>query len=69
MITFLSSPKPFRGVDKDNQYRAIRSWLAADGDAEVILYGDSLGIEEAGEVLGTRVQKQVDCAPSGIPFF
>jgi hypothetical protein len=69
MITFLSSPKPFRGVDKDNQYRAIRSWLAASGDAEVILYGDSPGIDEAGDALGVRVQKQIGSATSGIPYF
>lgn len=69
MITFLASPKPFQGIAKEHQYRAIRSWLAAADDAEVILYGDSAGIDEAGNDLGVRVQRQIDCASSGIPYF
>lgn len=69
MITFLASPKPFRDLANEHQYRAIRSWLAAADGAEVILYGDSAGIDEAGKELGVRVQKQIDCAPSGIPYF
>ena len=68
MITFLSSPKPFKGIAKEHQYRAIRSWQAAAGDAEVILYGDSPGIEEAGRELGVEVVKEIGCAPSGIPY-
>jgi hypothetical protein len=69
MITFLASPKPFRGIAKEHQYRAVRTWLAAAENAEVILYGDSDGIEEAGVDLGVRVQKQIGSAPSGIPYF
>jgi hypothetical protein len=69
MITFLASPKPFRGVAKDHQYRAIRSWLAAVEGAEVILYGDSTGIDEAGSELGVRIQERIGSAPSGIPYF
>ena len=69
MITFLASPKPFQGIAKEHQYRAIRSWLAAADDAEVILYGGSAGIDEAGNDLGVRVQKQIGCAPSGVPYF
>jgi hypothetical protein len=69
MISFLASPKPFQGSSKEHQYRAIRSWQATAEDAEVILYGDSAGIDEAGDNLGVQVVKQVDCAPSGIPYF
>lgn len=57
MITFLASPKPFKGIAKEQQYRAIRSWLAAAKDVEVILYGDSDGIDEAGLDLGVQVVK------------
>jgi hypothetical protein len=69
MITFLASPKPFIAITKEHQYRAVHSWLAADKDVEVILYGDSEGIDEAGLDLGVQVVKQIDCAPSGIPYF
>jgi hypothetical protein len=69
MITFLASPKPFIGIAKEHQYRAIRSWQAAGEDVEVILYGDSTGIDEAGRDLGVQVVKQIDGTPSGIPYF
>jgi hypothetical protein len=69
MITFLSSPKPFQGIAKEHQYRAVANWLTVAEGAEVILYGDSAGIEEAGADLGVRVQKEIGCAPSGVPYF
>ncbi len=69
MITFLSSPKPFKGISKVNQYRAIQNLLAVAEGVEVILYGDSDGIDEAGQDLGVKVIKQIACAPSGIPYF
>ena len=69
MISFLASPKPFIGIAREHQYRAIRSWLSSGKDVEVILYGDSAGIVEAGIELGVQVVQQIDCAPSGIPYF
>ncbi|MEK7818974.1 MAG: hypothetical protein AAB255_04180 [Bacteroidota bacterium] len=69
MLTFLSSPKPFIGNDKENQYRAIRSWLLAVKGAEVILYGDSEGIEEAGRELNVSIVKNITSSPSGAPYF
>jgi hypothetical protein len=69
MISFLASPKPFTGIAREHQYRAIRSWLSSVKDVEVILYGDSDGIVEAGIELGVQVVRQIDSAPSGIPYF
>jgi hypothetical protein len=69
MITYLSSPKPFIGIAKEHQYNAIRSWKKTCVDAEVILYGDSDGIDEAGRELGVKVVKQINCSSSGIPYF
>lgn len=69
MITFLSSPKPFKGDDKTNQYQAIRSWKKAAPAAEIILYGDSDGIDEAGRDLDVKVVKDIESSPSGIPYF
>ena len=69
MITFLASPKPFKGIALENQYRAIRSWLNTADNVEVILFGDSFGIEEAGMNLGVKVVKEVTSTPSGIPYF
>lgn len=69
MITFLSSPKAFKGIDKDNQYRAIKSWLSSAKDVEVILYGNSIGIDEAGLDLNVKVIKEIESSNSGAPFF
>ena len=69
MLTFLSSPKPFKGKDKENQYRAITNWLSAADGAEVILYGDSAGIEEAGRELNVKVIKDVESSSLGVPYF
>ena len=69
MLTFLSSPKPFVGLDKDNQYRAIKCWLLSAENVEVILFGDSYGIDEAGIDLGVKVVKNLEYSNSGIPLF
>jgi len=69
MLTFVSSPKPFKGIDKENQYRAIKSWILSTENAEVILYGDSAGIDQAGIDLGVKVVKDVASTESGLPYF
>jgi hypothetical protein len=69
VITFLASPKPFIGLSKEHQYRAVKSWLSAGENVEVILYGESEGIDAAGQDLGVKVVKQINCAPSGVPYF
>ena len=69
MITFLSSPKPFKGVDRENQYKAINNWKTLSKDVEIILFGDSEGIDEAGQDLGTIVVKDIPVSSNGIPYF
>jgi len=69
MITFLASPQPFVGIAKEHQYRAIRSWQTCGDDVEIILYGDSRGIDEAAAELGVHVVKGVASTSSGIPYF
>ena len=69
MITFLSSPKPFVGVAREQQHRAMQSWLAAAPGAEIFLYGESAGIDDAGARVGATVVRDVACAQSGVPFF
>ena len=68
MITILSSPKPFRGNDKINQYNAISSWKKIN-NAEIILYGDEEGIDEAGDELHVKIFKDVKKSSYGIPLF
>lgn len=69
MITFLASPKPFIGIAKEHQFRAIKSWQASCVNAEIILYGNSTGIDEAAAELGVNVVKEIASTSSGVPYF
>jgi hypothetical protein len=69
MITILSSPKPFVGIDKYNQYRAINNWKTLSNNVEIILYGNSAGIDDAGYELNVCVVKEIKSTNNGIPYF
>ena len=64
MITFLTSPKPFIGIDKENQYRAIKNWKLIADNVEIILYGNSEGIENAANELNVKISYDI----VGLPF-
>ncbi len=68
MLTILTSPKPFVGIDKTNQYRAINSWKKIK-NVEIFLYGDEFGIENASNDLNVQVVKNVDLSDEGMPYF
>ena len=69
MITFLSSAKPFIGLDKENQIRAIRSWKSCAEGAEVILYGDTEGQDLVAKELSVKVHRNVEASEFGTPLF
>ena len=69
MITFLASPKPFAGLAFAQQRQAVQSWLALGRDVEVILYGQSAGIEEACRELGVTWMPDVAVNAYGTPLF
>ncbi len=68
MITFFSTPKPFRGHIGIIQRNAIQSWKLAHPDAEVILFGNEEGAAEAARDLGARHEKEVDRNSLGTPL-
>lgn len=68
MLTFLTSPKPFRGHIGVIQRNAIRSWKLVHPDAEVVLFGDAEGAEEAARELGVRHVPQVKGNALGTPY-
>ena len=53
MITFFSTPKPFRGHIGVIQRNAIQSWRLTHPDAEVILFGDEAGAAEVARRAGS----------------
>jgi hypothetical protein len=68
MITFFSTPKPFRGHIGIIQRNAIQSWKLAHPDAEVILFGNEDGAAEAARDLGARHEPEVDGNSLGTPL-
>ena len=60
MITFFSTPKPFRGHIGVIQRNAIQSWMRVRADAEVILFGDDEGAAEVAREFGIRHVPQVE---------
>ena len=54
MITFFSTAKPFLGHNGIAQRNALASWKRVHPNAEVILFGDDEGAEEACRELGLR---------------
>jgi hypothetical protein len=68
MITFFSTPKPFRGHIGIIQRNAIRSWKLAHPDAEVILFGNEEGAAESACEIGARHEPEVDRNSLGTPL-
>jgi len=59
MLTFFTTPKPFRGHIDVIQRNAIRSWGLVHPEAEVILFGDDEGAVAAARELGIRHEPHV----------
>jgi len=68
MITFFSTPKPFRGHIGIIQRNAIQSWKLVHPDAEVILFGNEEGAAETAGELGARHEPEVDRNSLGTPL-
>jgi hypothetical protein len=68
MITFFSTPKPFRGHIGIIQLNAIQSWKLTHPDAEVILFGSEDGAAETASALGARHEPDVDRNSHGTPL-
>lgn len=59
MLTFFSTPKPFRGHIDVIQRNALRSWQQIHPDAEVMLFGDDEGAAEVARELNIQHIPQV----------
>ncbi len=68
MLTFFSTPKPFRGHAGVIQRNALRSWKLVHPDAEVILFGDEEGAADAARELGLRHVPQVQLNEHGTKY-
>jgi hypothetical protein len=68
MITFFSTPKPFRGHIAIIQRNAVQSWKLTHPDAEVILFGNEEGAAEVAAGLGARHEPTVERNAHGTPL-
>lgn len=68
-IEIFSAPKPFVGEDKDNNERAIRSWLRLNPKPKITLLGFEEGYEEAAQQFGIGIERRVDKNFLGVPLF
>jgi beta-arabinofuranosyltransferase len=68
-IELFSAPKPFIGEDKENNERAIKSWLRLSPKPQVTLLGHETGYYEAAEEFGLNIEKRVDKNFLGVPLF
>jgi hypothetical protein len=68
MMTFFSTPKPFRGHIGIIQRNAIQSWKLSHPDAEVILFGYEEGAAEVAREFGLRHEPEVDRNSLGTPL-
>jgi hypothetical protein len=68
MITFFTTPKPFRSHIGIIQRNAIESWKRVHPDAEVLLFGDEEGAAETARELGIRHIPEVKRNPHGTKY-
>jgi len=68
-LEVFSAPKPFVGDDKDNNIRAIRSWLALKPKPRVTLLGFETGYDEVAKEFGLNIERRVDKNFLGVPLF
>ncbi len=68
MVTFFSTPKPFRGHIAVIQRNALQSWTRLASGVEVILFGDDEGAAEVAREFGLRHEPQVRHNESGTKY-
>jgi hypothetical protein len=68
MLTFLTSPKPFRDHIGVIQRNAIQSWKLVHPNAEVILFGEEEGTEETARECCVRYAPEVQRNALGTPY-
>jgi hypothetical protein len=67
VITFFTIPKAFAGRSDWIQRNAVGSWMRVVPGAQVILFGDDPGVEEAAESLGVEHVAGIERTEAGTP--
>jgi hypothetical protein len=64
-----ASPKPFVGIDNENQLRALESWLALDPQPIVTFLGSATGYRDIVRRYGLDWVADIDSNFLGVPLF
>ncbi|PIQ86858.1 MAG: hypothetical protein COV74_03235 [Candidatus Omnitrophica bacterium CG11_big_fil_rev_8_21_14_0_20_45_26] len=68
MISIFTLPKPFSGIYDHIQKNAIESWKQLNPNAEIILFGDETGTEQAAKEFGFRHVSALERNQYGTPL-
>ena len=68
MITLFSTTKNFDGINRSNQLNAIRCWLSASCNPQVIIFGKSVGYESLGNHPNLFFTEPVRLTETGAPY-
>ena len=69
MLTLLTTVKAFNGAADVIQRSALRSWLVACPDAEIVMFGPCEGAAEVCRAFGIQQVVSTRRAASGVPYF
>ena len=67
MITYFTTTKDFKGLADTAQENAIRSWLCSVDGAEVIIFGESLGLDRFQGQEGIILHPEIKTSQEGTP--
>ncbi|MBI2010696.1 MAG: hypothetical protein HYS89_00440 [Candidatus Colwellbacteria bacterium] len=68
MVTFFTTPKPFRGHNEITQKNALKSWTLLEPKCEIILFGNEEGTAEAAAQFGARHIPTIKTNEHGMPY-
>ena len=68
MITIFTTTKNFTGVYETIQMNALKSWRSISPDIEIIIFGDSIGSQEAAKVIDAQYVPNIKFSPFCTPI-
>ncbi|MEO0311642.1 MAG: hypothetical protein RIQ89_1299 [Bacteroidota bacterium] len=67
MITFFTTTKAFNGKNSVNQLNAIDSWLAADPNSEIVIFGNAKGSDLLPNTSRIKIIENIKTNENGVP--
>lgn len=68
-LHIFAAPKPFVETDRENQLRALESWLALTPTPVITLLGDAAGTRHVSRIYRVHHDSRIDTSFLGVPLF